>query len=165
MNLNWVDYTIIGIIAVSAVISIVRGFVREVLSLVAWVAAFWVALTFSHRGAEYLTDYVQNPSVREATAFVVLFLATLLIVALVNYFIVQLVEKTGISGTDRFLGMIFGLARGVLIVALLVLLAGLTSIPKEPWWNQSTLLDHFVSLAVWIRDYLPADVAQNFKLE
>jgi membrane protein required for colicin V production len=163
--MNWVDYTIIGIIAVSAVISIARGFVREVLSLVAWVAAFWVALTFSHRAAEYAADYIHNPSVREATAFVVLFLVTLIVIALVNYFIVQLVEKTGISGTDRFLGMIFGLARGVVIVALLVLLAGLTSVPKEPWWKESTLMEHFVSLAVWIRDYLPADVRDKFKLE
>ncbi len=163
--MNWVDYTIIGIIAVSAVTSVIRGFVREVLSLVAWVAAFWVALKFSHQAADYATNYIHNPSVREATAFIVLFLVTLLVVALVNYLIVQLVDKTGISGTDRMLGMVFGIARGVLIVALLVLLAGLTSIPEEPWWKESTLLDHFVSLAVWIRDYLPADVAKNFKLE
>jgi membrane protein required for colicin V production len=163
--MNWVDYTIIGIIAVSAVTSVIRGFVREVLSLVAWVAAFWVALKFSHQAADYATNYIPNSHVREATAFVVLFLVTLLVVALVNYLIVQLMDKTGISGTDRMLGMVFGIARGVLIVALLVLLAGATSIPEEPWWKESTLLDHFVSLAVWIRDYLPADVAKSFKLE
>jgi membrane protein required for colicin V production len=162
--MNWVDYTIIGVIVLSAVISIARGFVREVLSLVAWIGAFWVALSFSHQVAEYATDYIHNPSVREASAFIVLFLVTLLALALVNYLISQLVEKTGLTGTDRMLGMVFGVARGVVVVALLVLLAGLTSLPQEAWWKESMLMEHFVNLAVWVKDFLPDDVAQNFKL-
>lgn len=162
--MNWVDYTIIGIIAVSALISVTRGFVREVLSLIAWVAAFWVALTFSHQAADYIQAYVHNETLREITAFVALFLGTLIIVALINYLIAQIIERTGISGTDIMLGMVFGIVRGVIIVALLVLLASLTSFPQEPWWKESMLLKHFVSLAIWIKSFLPPEVAKNFQI-
>jgi membrane protein required for colicin V production len=162
--MNWLDYTIIGIIAVSALISVTRGFVREVLSLVAWIAAFWVALTFSHQVAVYAEPYIHTESFRQAAAFVALFLATLIVVALINYLIVQLIEKTGVSGTDIMLGMVFGVARGVVIVALLVLLAGLTDFPKEAWWKESVLIGQFVKMAVWIQDFLPPDIAKNFHL-
>jgi membrane protein required for colicin V production len=163
--MNWVDYTIIGIIAVSALISVTRGFVREVLSLIAWVAAFWVALTFSQQAADYIQPYVHNETLREVTAFVALFLGTLIIVALINYLIAQIIERTGISGTDIMLGMVFGIVRGVIIVVLLVLLASLTSFPQEPWWNHSMLMPHFVQMAKWVRGYLPEDVKRNFNLE
>ena len=162
--MNWVDYTIIGIIAVSALISVTRGFVREVLSLIAWVAAFWVALTFSQQAADYIQPYVHNDTLREVTAFVALFLATLIIVALINYLIAQIIERTGISGTDIMLGMVFGIVRGVIIVALLVLLGSLTSFPQELWWKESMLLKHFINLAIWIKSFLPPDVAKNFQL-
>jgi membrane protein required for colicin V production len=162
---NWVDYAIIGIIAISALISVTRGFVREVLSLMAWIAAFWVALSFSQEAAVYLEPHIEADTARHVVAFVGLFLVTLIVVALINYLVVQLIEKTGVSGTDMVLGMVFGIARGIVIVGLMVLLAGVTALPQEPWWQESLLIDHFVSLALWIRDFLPPDLAQNFQLQ
>jgi len=119
----WIDYVIIGIIALSAIISVVRGFVKEVLSLAAWVLAFWVALTFSPQLSVLLSDYIATPSVSLFAAFAALFIVTLILSALVNHLIAAIVEKTGLSGTDRMLGVIFGLLRGAAIVTLLVLLA------------------------------------------
>ncbi|NQY26185.1 MAG: CvpA family protein [Piscirickettsiaceae bacterium] len=156
----WVDYVIIGIIVFSASISIVRGFIKEVLSLVSWALAFWVALTFSPNLSTLLTDYIASPSLRLFSAFFALFIVTLILGALINHLISTLVEKTGLSGTDRALGVVFGLLRGVAIVILLVLLAGATPMPSDSWWQDSVLLEHFETLAISARDILPADLAE-----
>jgi len=155
----WVDYLIIGIIVLSASISIVRGFIKEVLSLASWALAFWVALTFSPNLSTLLLDYIATPSIRLFSAFFALFLVTLILGALVNHVISTLVEKTGLTGTDRALGVVFGLLRGAAIVVLLVLLAGATPMPHDTWWQQSVLLEHFVQFAVLAKDLLPADIA------
>jgi len=156
----WVDYLIIGIILLSSGISIIRGFIKEVLSLASWAISFWVALMFYPHVATLLADYIVTPSIRLFTAFTSLFLVTLILGALVNHLISQIVEKTGLTGTDRALGIIFGLVRGVAIVALLVLLAGATPMPNDNWWQNSLLLEHFEQLAIWLRDFLPTDIAE-----
>ncbi|RCX32171.1 CvpA family protein [Thioalbus denitrificans] len=159
--MNWVDFVILGILLVSTLISLVRGFAREALSLLVWAAAFWVAITYSESLEALFVDHINTPSVRLALAFFALFLATLVAGGLVNFLIGQLVDKTGLSGTDRVLGMVFGAARGVAVVALLVLLAGLTPLPQDPWWQDSMLLPHFQMLAIWIREFLPPDIGGN----
>ena len=161
--MTWVDYAILAVIALSAIISIIRGFVREALSLAGWILAFWVALTFTRDLAAHLEGQISIPSARLAVAFFVLFFVTLLLTALVNYLAVQLVDKTGLSGTDRMLGVIFGVARGGVIVAILVLLAGLTALPQDPWWREAILLRHFQDLALWIRGFLPPDIASQIR--
>lgn len=156
----WVDYVIIGIVVLSAGISIIRGFIKEVLSLVSWVLSFWVALTFSPYLATLLNPYIETSSIRVFTAFFALFIVTLILSALVNHLISTLVEKTGLTGTDRALGVLFGILRGVAIVTLLVLIAGVTPMPNDSWWQNSLLIEHFETLAVWVRDLLPADLAE-----
>jgi membrane protein required for colicin V production len=160
--MNWVDYVIIGIISLSALISLMRGFVREALSLVVWVAAFWIAWSFFRELALQL-DVISVPSVRLGVSFAILFVTSLLLGALVNFLVGQLVEKTGLSGTDRLIGVVFGAARGALLVAVLVLLAGLTPFPNDPWWQESQLIPFFQELAVWLKSLLPADIGQAFK--
>ncbi|MFW5426395.1 MAG: CvpA family protein [Methylophagaceae bacterium] len=157
----WVDFLIIGIILISALISIVRGFVKEVFSLASWALAFWVALLFYPHMATLLIDYVATPSIRSFVAFASLFVVTLILGALVNHLISQLVKKTGLSGTDRMLGIIFGLIRGVAIVTLLILAAGATPMPQDDWWQNSLLLEHFEKLAVWVQTFLPSDIADH----
>ncbi len=160
--MTWADYTILSIVGISALISLVRGFVREAFSLAAWIAAFWVAWAFFRNLAVRLEPWIEAPSVRLAVAFGILMLATLLVGAVVNYLMGQLVDKTGISGTDRLIGMLFGAARGVLLVGILVLLAGLTAFPQDPWWKASVLIPHFQDLALWLRGLLPPDIAAWF---
>lgn len=160
--MNWVDYTILAIIGVSALISVLRGFMSEALSLLGWILAFWVALSFTEDLAGFLSGSISVPSLRLAIAFFVLFVATLLLAVLVNFLVGQLVEKTGLTGTDRVLGVVFGVARGVLVVAVLVLLAGLTAFPSDPWWRESMLISHFERLAMQIRGLLPPQVAGYF---
>lgn len=157
----WVDYAILAVIALSALISVLRGFIRESLSLLGWILAAWVAFTFSADLEGLFAEQISVHSVRMAAAFLILFIATLLLSILVNFLAGQLVDLTGLTGTDRMLGVFFGIARGIVIIAVLVLFAGLTPAPQDPWWRESMLLHHFQSLAIEIRDYLPAELASR----
>ena len=161
--MTWVDVAIVVIIAVSALISIARGFLREALSLTGWIVAVWVSVSFTNEVAALLADYVEVPSLRQGIAFVALFVAVLLATAVVNHLVGLLVDKTGLTGTDRVLGVVFGIARGVLVVLILVVLAGLTDIPKDPWWRESLLLPRFEAIARDIKPALPGDVAERLE--
>lgn len=157
------DYIILAILAISSLISLWRGFIREAFSLALWILAFWVSWTFFKDVEPYLLEYLDSPTLRMGAAFGILMIATLIVGGIVNFLLIQLVEKTGMSGTDRFIGMAFGLARGALLVSVLVLLAGLTTLPQESWWTSSTLVPYFQELAYWLRDMLPPDMAERFK--
>jgi membrane protein required for colicin V production len=160
--MNWVDVAILIIISLSAIISLFRGFVREAVSLATWVMAFWVAIGFSDKLEPLLRGIIDSPTVRLTVAFASMFLITLIAGALVNYLIGQLVRKTGMSGTDKMLGILFGIGRGIVIVGVLVLLGGIPQLSQEVWWQESTFIVHFQEMAVWMRDFLPPEMAKNF---
>ncbi len=155
----WVDIVIAGIIVLSALFSLMRGFVREALSLAGWLASFWVALTFAGDLAESFLSGISVPSLRVTVAFTILFVLTLVIMALINKLASQLVKKSGLTGTDRMIGMMFGVVRGALIVSVLVLLAGFTAMPQDSWWQESVLIDVFHEFAIWLRYTLDMDIA------
>ncbi len=139
--MNWADWAIIAIIAISSLISIKRGFIKEALSLIVWVVAFFVALTFKTPFSLLLVDHIHTPSVRDLVAYGVLFAATLIVGALVNFLLGELVRMTGLSGTDRLFGMIFGCLRGFLIVmAALVFVPSILPVDQDPWWQESVLI-------------------------
>lgn len=162
-SLNWLDYAILAVIALSVLISIIRGFTKEALSLVGWIVASWVALTFSEQAEPLLRDYIEIPSIRLLVAFVSLFIITLFLAAFVNYLVSQVVKKTGLSGTDRMIGIFFGIARGIVIIAVLVMIAGMTPIPQDPWWGESQLIHYFESIAQYISQFIPDDFAANLR--
>ncbi|MBY5268970.1 CvpA family protein [Spiribacter salinus] len=141
--MNWLDYTLLGVIGISVLIGVIRGFVREVISVVSWVAAFMVAVRYSGTGAEELAPWIDSPMLRTVIAFAALFIATLLVGALIGYIARGLVGRTGLSGTDRLLGIVFGGVRGSLLVGLMILAAGLTALPEEAWWQDSVIADAY----------------------
>jgi membrane protein required for colicin V production len=162
-NLIWVDYCIVGIIGLSALIGLLRGFIREVFSLCAWFLAAWIGLRFSREFSAYLDPLISVPSARMAASFGILFLASLILASLIAFLLHKLVHSTGLTGTDRLAGMVFGIGRGVVATAVLVLLAGVTPLPADPWWKESALIPPFQSLALWLRDQLPSDVGNYIK--
>jgi len=150
--MNWADWAIIGIFSLSCLIGLIRGFVREALSLIIWVAAVLVAKVFGGQLEILLIDQIDSPSVRMMTAYAVLFIATLLLGAMLSYVIGALVRATGLSGTDRLLGMVFGAARAFIIVmALLILLPGFLPVNDDEWWQHSQLIPHFLACEEWVR--------------
>ncbi len=162
--MSWLDLVIIGIILVSTLISLVRGFIKESISLASWILAGFIAFRYFAPLSEILSTYIESPTLRTGSAFSILFVSTLIIGAIINFMASQMVSKTGLSGTDKTLGMVFGAARGVLIVTMVVLLAGLTPMPSEPWWQESTMVEYFTKLAGWLKDILPQDIASRFSI-
>ncbi len=159
----WVDYVIIGIIALSAIIGLARGLIREVIALAVWIVAAVAAWMFYVPLAEQLAPWIATPSVRMAVAVLMLVIGVLIIGAIVAYLLSVLVEKTGLTGTDRLLGMVFGAGRGAVLVALLVFLATLTPVAEDPWWSQSRLLPKFQLLADLMLDMIPPDVTDRIR--
>jgi membrane protein required for colicin V production len=158
-ELTWADYLIIALMGLSALVGLVRGLVREVFSLAAWALAVWLGLRFSPDLAVQLETLIPVPSLRLGVAFVAIFLLGLAAGGLTGFLLGRLVAGTGLGGTDRLAGLVFGLARGVLLVSLLVLLAGFTPLPRDPWWRASLLIPPFQSMALWIKTLLPAEIA------
>ncbi len=155
----WIDYTILGLILISSIIGLFRGLIREAFSLIIWVFAIWVGLTFSRQFSSFLENVISIPSARIAVAFAILFIVTLILGAIISFLLGELVKKTGLTGSDRFAGMIFGVVRGIIVVAMVVMLAGLTPLPEDSWWKESVLIPPFQSLAVWLRDHIPSGLA------
>jgi membrane protein required for colicin V production len=156
LHFNWADFAIIAVVCVSVLISFARGFVRECLSIITWIAAFWVAFVFSKSLSAFLVSQIHTASTRAIVSFVILFLLTLFVGGMINFSIVRLIVHTGLSGTDRVLGMIFGFLRGVLLVGIFLLLVSFTSFVEDTWWKQSTLIPHFHPLLVWLKGFLPS---------
>lgn len=156
-TLTWADYGIIAMIGLSGLIGLMRGLIREVFSLAAWGVAVWVGLRYSREVSAYLANFVALPSARMLLAFALLFIASLMVASVLAFLLSKLVESTGLTGTDRLAGLVFGIARGVLVMAVLVLLAGATPLPSDPWWRESKLIPPFQSLALWLRSQVPSD--------
>jgi membrane protein required for colicin V production len=154
MSLNWADWTIVAIIGVSCVLSLLRGFVKEMLSLASWAAASFVAITFHERLAIFFSKWIHTPSIRTVLAFAALFMLTLLIGTIINKLVQQFVVGAGLGGVDRGLGMVFGVARGLLIVLALVILLPmvLPELKQDSWWHQSRLLPYFEASENWARE-------------
>lgn len=150
----WIDYVISGIIFFSALVSMIRGFVREVLSLVTWTCAFFIASHYYSYLAIYFTHF-EEQIVRSSLAIAILFIVTLIVGAIVNYIINSLVEETGLSGTDQVLGICFGALRGILIVsAVLFVLDTFTAFSHSQDWQQSWLIPQFRGIIKWFFNYL-----------
>jgi membrane protein required for colicin V production len=130
---------------------------------VLWLGAGWVALHYNHAFAAYLEKAIPPEPARMAVSFVAIFIGVLLLGGMVGFLLGKLVSSTGLGGTDRLAGLLFGVARGALIVAVLVMLAGVTPLPEEPWWKQSRLIPPFQNLAVWLRGQVPAGLASQVK--
>ncbi|MGB5938940.1 MAG: CvpA family protein [Rhodanobacter sp.] len=160
--MNWTDYLILGVLALSVFVGLWRGLVSEVMALAIWIAAFWVAWMLGPAAAARLEHVIELPSARIIVGYGLCFVAVLILGALLRFVIGKLIESTGLSGTDRLLGMLFGFARGVLLVALLVFLVGFTAFTRDPWWRQSVLLPHFQHVASWLGQQVPPGVREYF---
>ncbi len=159
----WVDYAIIGIIVLSTLIGVVRGFLREVFSFVIWLVAFFVAWTFHKEFAGAFAHWITSSHLRDVAAFLILVLGVLILGAILGSLLSMLLKKKGLIIGNCVLGGVFGAARGAILVAMAVYLGLLTPWPEEDWWRQASLIDHFQVLAEWILERIPAQVTDRLK--
>ncbi|KFN48601.1 CvpA family protein [Arenimonas composti] len=157
--MNWADYALLTVLLVSMGFGLWRGFIVEVLSLTVWVAAFWLTIGFGSEVAAMLTG-IESPSARQFVGHAGVFLATLVGGGLLVWAIGKVIASSGLSATDRLLGVGFGLVRGLVLVCVAVLLLGFTPVPQEDWWAQSRLLPEARRGADWMITFLPADTAR-----
>jgi len=162
--MEYVDYAVLGIIIVSILVGSLRGFIKEVFSLAVWAAAFLVAFQYSGALAMMLESHIELPSARTSLAFAGLFLSVLLVGGLITFLVGKLVEKTGLSGTDRLLGGVFGAFRGLILILFIMLVAGLTPVPQDPWWQQSRSIQSLLPLAEWSARFLPDYILEYMDL-
>ena len=155
------DYIVLFILISSVVISTMRGLVKEILSLVGWVAAFVVANAFGAKLAPMLPSVVPGESLRLIVAFIALFLGVRVLMGLLALAIGALIEATGLSLADRGLGGLFGLGRGIVIVLAGVILCGMTSIPQQAFWKDALLSPMAETGARTVKPFLPAALAQH----
>jgi len=160
--LNILDIVIISIIAISGLVGVFRGLVREVMSLVGWIVSAWLAWRFAYVFAPVFDSIIESSDVRKAAAFISIFLLSLVLFALLSYFISKIMSKSALKGMDRTLGMLFGLLRGAIIIAVLAMLIQSTQFAKEAWWTGSMLKDYFLLLAAYGMSVMPAEVSRFF---
>ncbi len=159
--MTWIDYAVIAIIGISILLSIIHGLVREILSLASWVVAFVVAQLYATDAASLLPAAFANPSLRLFGGFLAVFLAVLVVMTLLAIAVSGLIKTAGLGFADRALGAVFGLVRGVAIVMIAVLLAGLTALPRQTAWRHAMFNEPLVILANWVKVWLPDDMAKH----
>jgi membrane protein required for colicin V production len=159
--MNAADIAILAVLALAMLFGLMRGFVGEVLSLLCWVAAFWVAWAFGDRVAQFYGHWLSEPTARLIAGYVTCFLGVLVVGSLVGWAVRRLMSRGGLRGGDRLLGMLFGFAQGVLFVTFAVLMLGFTAVPRQAaWWRQSMLLPAFEDGAGWLAESLPPEVTR-----
>lgn len=155
------DYAVIAIVAVSVILGAWRGFAYEAMSLVGWIAAYLVARLFAAEVQPFVPEAIGNESARMAVAYALLFMGTLVAGGILAWLASRLVKGAGLGVTDASLGGLFGLVRGGMVVLALVWLAGLTELPRKPFWRDAWLSQPLQQAALLASDCLPEDVAKK----
>lgn len=157
------DYAVLAILLMSVVVSVLRGLVREILSLIGWIAAFVVASLFAGDVAKLLAPTLDPQGLGLIAAFLLVLVGMALVSAIVGWGVMKAVAAAGMTLADRGLGGLFGLARGLVIVVALAMVCGLTPIPKQPFWKQALLSPLVETLVETVKPFLPADIAGRVK--
>lgn len=157
-TINWADYSIVGMVCISTLIGLLRGFVKETLSLLTWFVAFFIGFKFCEQLSDFFSSSISNDSLRTAFAFAILFATVLILGSIISHLIAKLISKKGLKGLDRALGMIFGFARGILVIAVLLLLISISAKEKSTWQQESYLVPKFDGLVNWLHTFLPNKV-------
>ncbi len=163
--MNWLDYAVLGVFAVSLVLGAWRGLVREVISILGWVIAFLAANLLGGPLGAVMPEAIPTPELRVATAYVAVFVGSLIVTSLIALLLSKIVKAVGLGGLDRLLGAAFGAARGLLIVVAAALLAGLTSAPRQPFWRDSASGPLLAMAAGALKPLLPQTLTERLRYD
>lgn len=161
--MNWADWSLLTLILLSTVISFFNGFVREVFSFLGWLFSFAIALWFLDELANLLKTLIPFADLRLGLSLITLFFVSFILFEWINYLLLNSIgAHTTLSLVERMVGVIFGIARGSVIVTFLIMLGGLTQLPAAAWWQQSLLIENFKPIVFVLRSQLPFEIATQF---
>lgn len=149
--MNLIDVIFVLVLVLSLLVGVWRGLIRELLSLLSWVVAAYIAWRFHGLLMGPLNGVIQSPGARQAAALLLTFIAAVLVLALLSHLLVSLLNRSPLRGTDRALGAVFGALRGVVLIAATVLLVEATPLQKSLWWQGSSLVPPARAPAQWLR--------------
>ncbi len=158
-----IDYVILLMIVLSALLSFWRGFIHESLSLFSWFAAALLGKVYAKSLAPLLPAQLNSSALRMMIAFTLIFIAVLMLGAVISKILTTLGSRMGLANLDHLLGLCFGLARGVAIITIIVFASGLTAIPRDSWWRNSLFLPYFEHLAVIAAAEISPQIATQLK--
>lgn len=150
--MNMVDAGFVLVLVLSALLGVWRGLLREVLSIVSWVAAGYLAYRYHPLAAQLLEQWIAEPTIRRVLAIAGVFVLSALVFALVSHVVASLVHGTALRGVDRSLGALFGIARGVLVIVVTVLIVDASALREEATWSTAQLVDKARPAAEWLRE-------------
>jgi membrane protein required for colicin V production len=159
------DYVALAIIGLSIILSVMRGFFREALAILGWIAAFVTAKTYANQILPMMPEDIPTESLRILAAFLVLFFATLLVATLLAIALSSVFKKMGLGWLNRLLGAFFGLIRGILIVCIIVFLAGLTELPNDARWRNAMFSAPLEALVISMLPWVPISIAKHVKYD
>ena len=157
------DYIVIAVVAASVLLGIWRGVVGEIIALVAWVLAFFAARWWGDEVANSVLNAIRDPALRLVAAWVLIFIVVLMLMALLRLAIRGLLKALGLSPTDRLLGMIFGVARGLVIVLALVVVGSMTMAAQQKWWVEAYFSAPLETAVMAGKPWLPEDIAKRIR--
>jgi membrane protein required for colicin V production len=157
------DYFVLAVMAISLLVGVTRGVVSEILALVAWVAAFIAARLWAAPVGNLLLADLPDPLWRQLAGFVAVFAAVLVGFALLRWVTTLLLKAVGLRPLDRVLGALFGVVRGMLVLLILVLLAGLTPLPQQQWWRQAIFAPPLETGVLAVKPWLPPELAKRIQ--
>ena len=160
LTLHWVDYVIIAIIGLSVLTGLFRGFIKELISLSVWVLAIWIAVKYAACLDPWTMKFIQDKTARAAAGFIIVLILVLIAGGLVNALLSFILKRSGLSGTDRLLGMGFGFVRGIFVVSLLILIAKMLSLPTDQYRQESRLYTKFDPAVNWLYEKMPEFIKQ-----
>lgn len=161
--MTFFDYGVIGIVGASLLLAAWRGVVGELIALAAWVVAFFAAREFGAEVANSFFTGIADPAIRTLAGFAAVFVGVLVIMSLGRLAASSMIRALGLGLTDRLLGLVFGLMRGVLIVLILVAVGGMTALPMQSWWVQAQLASPCETAVLAAREWMPDEVAKRIK--
>lgn len=161
--MNTVDFIIIAVLGLSVMVGLLRGFISEVWALFCWICAGWLAWYCGPYLEAHLPQDWATPGVRLVAAYVACFVLVIIVGAIIGYLLRRMVSGSGLSGTDRLLGLVFGLVRGISVIVLIVLMLGFTPFHRDAWWQESRLLPTFEGVAEQVKAYLPMELSNYLR--
>ncbi len=162
-EVGWVDWAFLAVIGVSVLVGLVRGMVYEVMSLLGWVVAYVLAHALSAVVAPSLPIGAPDSGLNLAAAFVLVFVAVLVLWSLVAWLVKKLVQASPLSSLDRFFGAMFGLARGLLVALVVVTAIDMTPLADSRSWRASHGAASLQIMLVGLKPLLPAEVARHLR--